>query len=98
MARLAVDEMPVTPAILDLILAGVGIEAILLSLWLRRCGLGRAIVPALLFLGSGALFLSALRVALANGGTAVVAGLLLASGLVHLLCLWRGYVAMIDRN
>ena len=45
-----------------------------------------------------ALFLSALRVALANGGTAVVAGLLLASGLVHLLCLWRGYVAMIDRN
>jgi hypothetical protein len=78
--------MTLPPVLIEIILAGVVIEAAVLYLWLRRRA--PALVPAvLLFLGSGALLLLAVRLAMDGESGTTVAGALLLAGILHVLCL-----------
>jgi hypothetical protein len=72
--------------LLDIILAGVMLEAAVLALRLK--GRRRRLVqPLLLFLASGAALLFAVRAALAGMEEALVAASLFVAGILHVLCL-----------
>lgn len=60
--------MPVdiTPGLIDLILAGVAVEFVVLAAWLARSAAAHWIWPLLLYLGSGAALMLALRAALSG--------------------------------
>ncbi len=73
----------VTPGTLDLILALVALEAVGLAGLLALRGAMRLVAPALLHLAAGGLLLLAVRAALADPGSPVVALALLASLLAH---------------
>ncbi|MEM1409174.1 MAG: hypothetical protein AAGG79_00325 [Pseudomonadota bacterium] len=79
--------MTVTPTTIDAILAGVGAEAIVLVLLLRRFALQRWTAPLLAFLASGAAMMLCVRLALQGEGLWALAPLLLAAGVLHAACL-----------
>lgn len=84
--------MILTPSLIDAILAGVGAEFFLVCFFLRRAGAANWIMPAFWFLGSGALLMAALRLALSGNSGLVTALPLLASFVTHILLLitvWR---------
>jgi hypothetical protein len=56
-----------TPAVVDLILAGVAFEAILLLAYRRRTGRGVAALPLLANLAAGASLMLALRMSMSDG-------------------------------
>lgn len=76
---------------LDVILAGVLVEAVLLRRWLHLRGRREAAAPALLFLASGGLLLLSVRAALVGAGAALIGALLLGAGILHVMCLVRAY-------
>jgi len=77
--------------LVDLILAGVALEASGLALWLRRRGQRRLIRPVLLFLASGTAMLIAVRLALTGAGLAPIGAVLALSGVTHIACLRAGF-------
>jgi hypothetical protein len=72
--------------LLDLILFGVALEAVILSVFLRRRS-PALIAPALLFLASGAVLLFAVRLAADGAGLRALGPVLLGGGVLHGFCL-----------
>ena len=75
--------LPLTPSLVDAILAIVALESVIFGRLLVRRGAGRLLLPFLLYLGSGAALLIALRSALGDAEPVWIASALLASGLAH---------------
>ena len=87
--------MSLSPHLIDGILVLIGVEVLVLSLWLRRANASR-LVPALIcFLVSGALLMLALRVSLTGPDQgAVTLACITLSLPVHLAALilaWRAF-------
>jgi hypothetical protein len=76
--------MIITPDLIDLIILAVGGEFLIIALLLRRAGASDWILPAFWFLASGALLMTALRLALAGGESGMTALPLLGSLFTHL--------------
>jgi hypothetical protein len=75
----------------DLVLLGVAAELALIVVLLRRAGHGRWIWPAFWFLVSGALLMTAVRLGISSGAHLLIGGVLFASLLTHLACLWTAW-------
>lgn len=89
--------MTLSPAVLDVILLGVAAEAVALVWWLQAVGRREASLPTLLFLGSGAFLLMAVRVAWSGGAEGIIAILLLGAGVLHVACLKAAF-AIVTRS
>jgi hypothetical protein len=87
-------QFEITPSWVDAILAGVGLEALLLGALLRRASAERWIGPCLLTLASGAALLLALRGAVAGAGAPWIPLALLGALLAHTASLWQGRRAL----
>ncbi len=85
------SDLVVSPGLVDAILAAVGLEFALLSALLARARASALVAPLLLYLGSGACLMLALRAALAETEAVWIAGPLVASFLAHALVLWQLY-------
>lgn len=81
--------MSLTPFVLDLILLGVAVEAIVLTVLLRRAGRPGAVFPLWLFLASGAALLGAFRLHLGNTPAPWPAAALGLGFITHAALLWR---------
>lgn len=86
-------EIPVTPGLVDAIVAVVGLEIAGLAGLLLHARATRWIAPLCLHLAAGAFLLLALRASLAGDG-AWVAPALLASGAAHASALWQAYLVL----
>jgi hypothetical protein len=75
----------------DLVLLGVAAEFALLAMLLRRTGHGRWISPVFWFLVSGGLLMMSVRLGISGGGHVLIGGVLFASLLTHLACLWSAW-------
>lgn len=79
--------MIITPGLLDAIMAAVGLEFALIAAALWRWNLRQWILPVFWFLASGALLMSALRLALSGSAAQWMALPLLGSLFTHLFLL-----------
>jgi hypothetical protein len=89
-----VAELFESGRIVDLVLALVVLEALLLSMLWVRTSRGLPPVPLIVNLAAGAFLLLALRAALTDGGTVAVGGFLLLALPAHLVDLalrWRSW-------
>ncbi|MEM9840487.1 MAG: hypothetical protein AAF830_15210 [Pseudomonadota bacterium] len=77
----------IPPFVIDLIILGVAVEALILHRWLRNANLSPLIPPAMLFLTSGALLMLAFRGAISGWPAPVLSMLLLLGGVLHVFCL-----------
>lgn len=75
----------------DLVLAGVAAEFGLLAFLLARSGHRPWAWPLFWFLVSGGLLMAAVRSALSGVPHVVIAGVLFASLLTHVACLWTAW-------
>jgi hypothetical protein len=82
-----------TPAAIDWILVGVGVEAIALAWFLPRVGGAAWVAPTLLQLAAGAALLWAVRAALAGAPAEWIAAALLASLVAHVTAVLRSFAA-----
>jgi len=85
----ALERPVLTPLTIDMILAGIALEAIGLGFWLKSTGRTRWLLPLMLFLGSGAALMAAVRFSLSDEPSGLIPGLLLIAGVLHVLCLWQ---------
>ncbi|MEL6364737.1 MAG: hypothetical protein AAFR11_07860 [Pseudomonadota bacterium] len=79
--------MVATPGLIQWILIGIVVEAIVVSALLARARLGRWIAPYLFFLFSGGVLMAAIAFALRDPTSLLVAPLLGLSGLAHIATL-----------
>jgi hypothetical protein len=80
--------MIITPSLIDVIILAVGGEFLIIALLLRRAGMVDWILPAFWFLASGALLMTALRLALAGSESGMIALPLLGSLFTHLFLIF----------
>ncbi len=80
--------MTITPALLDLVVAGVVLEAVALGLLAARSGKLWLALPLALFLAAGGALLFAVRLAVAGAGDAVLGAALTAGFAAHAACLF----------
>ncbi len=83
--------MTLEPWMFDLVLLGVAAELALLAFLLVRSGHRAWAWPLMWFLISGALLMAAVRSAISEAPDVVVGGVLMASLVTHLACLWSGW-------
>jgi hypothetical protein len=83
--------MRLEPWMFDLVLLGVAGEGVLIWTLLRRTRQKAWIRPVAWFLVSGALLMAAVRGVIAGLPHAAIAGILFASLLTHLACLYSAW-------
>ncbi len=83
--------MKLEPWMFDLVLLGVAGEFALLAFLLASSGYRPWAWPLMWFLISGALLMAAVRSAVSEAPDLVVAGVLVASLLTHVACLWSAW-------
>lgn len=79
------DAFAITPWMIDLVLAGIAAEAVLISALLVRAGRTDWLAPLLWFLASGALLMLALRLALSGLTGPILTLPLLTSLITHIM-------------